>query len=120
MFDPYDADSNEDDPEVETTEWTWGKDPISCPWVKKAENAYDFNVKKANKFFNLLLEKKHLRLPTNHVIPSTEELKGKKYCKFQMLLIITLTSAESFAYIFRRPLSKGKSSLNQPRNQQWT
>ena len=30
----------------------------------------------------MLLEKKQLRLPTNHVIRSTEELKGKKYYKF--------------------------------------
>jgi len=50
--------------------------------VKESENAYDFNVKKADKIFDLLLEKKQLRLPVNHVIPSAEELKGKKYCKF--------------------------------------
>ena len=46
------------------------------------ENAYDFNVKKAHRIFDLLLEKKQLRLPANHVIPSAEELKGKKYYKF--------------------------------------
>ena len=30
MYDPYDADSNEDE-EVITVEWTWGKAPVSCP-----------------------------------------------------------------------------------------
>ena len=34
MTDPYDADSDGDDPEVVITEWTWGKASISCPWVK--------------------------------------------------------------------------------------
>ena len=31
VSDPYDADSDEDGPEVATTEWTWGKAPMSCP-----------------------------------------------------------------------------------------
>ena len=82
MTDPYDVDSDRDDPEVVIAECTWGKAPISCPWVKEMENTCDFNVKKVVRIFDLLLEKKQLRLPTNHVIPSAEELKGKKYYKF--------------------------------------
>ena len=58
MSDPYDADSDGDNPEVATIEWTWGKAPVSCPWVKEIENTYDFDVKKADKIFDLLLEKK--------------------------------------------------------------
>jgi hypothetical protein len=50
--------------------------------VKESENTYDFKVKKANRIFDLMLEKKKLRLLANHVIPSAKELKGKKYCKF--------------------------------------
>ena len=82
MIDPYDADSDGDDPEVTIAEWMWGKALVSCPQVKESENTYDFDVKKADRIFDLLLEKKQLRLPANHVIPSTEELKGKKYYKF--------------------------------------
>jgi hypothetical protein len=58
-----------------------GKACVSYPWVKESKNTYYFDVKNAE-IFNLLLEKKQLRLPTNHVIPSAKELKGKKYCKF--------------------------------------
>ena len=82
MSNPYDADSDEDDLEVTTAEWTWGKAPVSCPWVKEIESAYDFDVKKADKIFDLLLENKQLKLPKYHVIPSAGELKGKKYFKF--------------------------------------
>ena len=39
MFDPYDVDSDGDNPEVAITEWTWGKAPVSFPWVKELENA---------------------------------------------------------------------------------
>jgi hypothetical protein len=82
ITDPYDADSDGDDPEVTIAEWTWGKAPVSCPCVKESENTYDFDVKKVNRIFDLLLEKKQLRLLANHVIPLAKELKGKKYCKF--------------------------------------
>jgi len=52
MTDPYDADFDEDE-EVMTAKWTWGKAPLSCPWVKEKENAYDFDVKKADRSFDL-------------------------------------------------------------------
>ena len=55
MTDPYDVDSDRDDPEVVIAECTWGKAPISCPWVKEIENTYDFDVKKVDKIFDLLL-----------------------------------------------------------------
>ena len=58
MTDPYDSNSDGDDTEVMITEWTWGKAPVSCPWVKEIENAYDFDIKKVDKVFDLLLEKK--------------------------------------------------------------
>jgi len=35
LSNPYDADSDGDVLEVVTIEWTWGKAPISCPWVKE-------------------------------------------------------------------------------------
>jgi len=31
MTDPYDADSDGDDPNITIAEWTWGKAPVSCP-----------------------------------------------------------------------------------------
>jgi hypothetical protein len=49
MTDPYDADSDENDLEVTTAEWTWGKAPISCPWVK----AEEITGKKYCKFHNV-------------------------------------------------------------------
>ena len=88
MSDPCDVDSDEDDLEVAATEWTWGKAHVSCPWVKETESTYDFDIKKANKIFDLLLEKKQLKLPTNDVIPSAKELKGENTISFTMLLII--------------------------------
>ena len=55
---------------------------MSCPQVKVTEDNSDFDVTKADKIFDLLLEKGQLQLSANHKIPSAEELKKKKYCKF--------------------------------------
>ena len=85
-----------------TAKWTWGKAPLSCPWVKEKKNVYDFDVKKADRIFDLLLEKKELRQPANHVFPLTEELNGKKYCKFHN----TTTHNTSECRIFRVHIQK--------------
>ena len=55
-----------------------------CPWVKKEVSGerYDFDVSKADKIFDLLLQEKHIALPPNHVLPSPEELKRKKWWKW--------------------------------------
>ena len=57
MTNPYDADIDEDE-EVTTTEWRWGKASVLCPWVKEKKDVYNYDVKKVDKIFDLLLEKK--------------------------------------------------------------
>ena len=78
--------------------------------MKQIENTYDFDVKKADKIFDLLLEKKQLRLPTNHMIPRLKNLKGKSTASFTMLLTIVPMTVESSAFTFRKPSSKERSS----------
>jgi len=111
MSDPYDADSNEDE-EVTATKWTWGKALVSCPWMKEKKDVYDFDVKKANRIFDLLLEKKQLRLPTNHVIPSAEVLKGKKYCKFHNTTTHNTSDCRIFRVHIQKAIDKERSSLS--------
>jgi len=101
---------------LQIIEWTWGKAPVSCPWVKETESAYDFDVKKANKIFDLLPEKKQLKLPANHMIPSAGELRGKKYCKFHNATNHNTNECRIFCLHIQKPLNKGRSSLSQPRN----
>ena len=108
VADPYDANFDEEDPEVKTVEWTWGKVPISCPWVKETESAYDFDIKKADKIFDLLLEKKQLKLPANHVIPSSGELKGKKYCKFHNATNHNTNECRIFSHHIQKAIEQGK------------
>ena len=79
-----------------------------CPWVKEKKDVYDFDVKKADRIFDLLLEKKQLRLPTNHVIPSAEELKGKKYCEFHNSTTHNTSECKIFRVHIQKAIEQGK------------
>jgi hypothetical protein len=76
--------------------------------VKKLENAYDFDVKKADKVFDLLLEKKQLRLPTNHMISLAEEHKGKKYRKFHNATNHNTNECKIFRFHIQKAIEQGK------------
>ena len=91
---------------------------MCCPWVKETESAYDFDIKKADEIFDLLLEKKQLRLPPNHVIPSVGELKGKKYCKFHNATSHSTNERRVFRQHIQKALSRGRSYLSRP-SQRW-
>ena len=74
----------------------------------ETESAYDFDIKKADKIFDLLLEKKQLRLPTNHMIPLAGELKGKKYYKFHNATNHNTNECRIFYYHIQRAIEEGK------------
>src|SRR5512137_2824372 len=82
---PYMYDYEEDDDsKVAATEWARSKKVVPCQWVRNSgkEEKYDFDITKANKIFDLLLQEKQIQLPAGHVIPLAEELGKRKYCKW--------------------------------------
>ena len=84
-YNPYSVDDGyEDEEEVTTAEWNWGKKTLMVPnpWGRGVEESYDFNVTKSDKFFDFLLEKRHIKLPDNHVMLPPGQLKNKKFYKF--------------------------------------
>jgi hypothetical protein len=55
-----------------------------CPWVKASMKKYSFDINKADQIFDFLLREKQIQFSPNHNIPSADELKNKKYCKWQI------------------------------------
>ena len=57
-YNPYLVDDDEEE-EIATVEWNWGKKIVMVPnpWGKEVEESYDFDITKANKLFDSLLEK---------------------------------------------------------------
>jgi hypothetical protein len=76
-----DSDSDKEG-EIGLAEWTRNKKPIPCPWVKDNIEKYSFDVNKADHILDFLLREKQIQLSPNHNIPSADELKNKKYCKW--------------------------------------
>ena len=53
-----------------------------CLFGKKEPESYGFDITKADKIFDLLLSERLIKLKPYHKIPSEEELKNMKYCKW--------------------------------------
>ena len=49
---------------------------------RRGLKGFDFDVVKAEQIFDLLLKEKQLKLPENHKLPTTQELRGRPYCKW--------------------------------------
>jgi hypothetical protein len=44
---------------------------------------YTFDIDKCDRIFDYLLQEKQIKLPSGHVIPSSEQLKKHAYCKWR-------------------------------------
>jgi len=68
---------------VGSAEWVQNnKKPISCPFGNKEPEKYGFDITKADKIFDLLLSEGQIKLKPYHKIPTDQELKNIKYCKW--------------------------------------
>ena len=70
-----DCSDSEGEVEVELAEWVSNRKPIACPFGKKEPEKFSFDVTKADKIFDLLLQQGQIKLSQNHILPSAEELK---------------------------------------------
>ena len=69
-YNPYLVNDDDEEEEIVVAKWNWGKKIVMVPnpWGKEVEESYDFDVTKADKLFDFLLEKGQIKLPANHVI----------------------------------------------------
>ena len=75
------SDSDEE-PFISLAEWVKNKKSMSCPSGHKEPEKFAFDITKADRIFDFLLQEGQIKLSPNHVIPSAEELKKMKYCKW--------------------------------------
>jgi hypothetical protein len=70
-------------------EWSWASKSklFVCSSLKSASKSrqdeihFTFDVTKCDRIFDYLLQKKQIKLPSNHVITLSEQLKKTAYCK---------------------------------------
>jgi len=75
------SDSNEEQV-IGLAKWVKNKKPMSCPFGHKEPEKFAFDITKADRIFDFLLQEGQIKLSPNHVIPSVEEWKKIKYCKW--------------------------------------
>jgi hypothetical protein len=74
----------DDDEEVTAAEIMWGKDPLAMNqrWIKQAKGTYDFDVTKADKLFEFLVNEGRIKLPEGYFMLRPDGVKEKHYCGF--------------------------------------
>ena len=83
FVDCSDASDLEDDQMVGSAEWVQNnKKLILCPFGTKEPEKYGFDIIKADKIFDLLLSEGQIKMKPYHKIPTDQELKNIKYCKW--------------------------------------
>ena len=79
------SDSSDSDVEqmVGSAKWVQNnKKPISCPFGNKESEKFGFDITKPDKIFDLLLSEGQIQLKPYRTIPTDQELKNMKYCKW--------------------------------------
>jgi hypothetical protein len=82
--------SNDEEADMCVAEWSWASQSklLVCSSVKSASRSrqdeihYTFDVPKCDSIFDYILQEKQIKLASNQVIPSSEQLKKYAYCKW--------------------------------------
>ena len=102
-----DSSSNEE-PVIGLTEWVKNKKTLSFPFGQKEPEKFTFDVTKADRIFDLLLQEGQIKLSPNHVIPSVEELKKIKYCKWHNATSHNTNECKVFKQQLQSAIESGK------------
>jgi len=106
------GDSNsEEEPVIGLAEWVKNKKLMSCPFGQKEPEKFAFDITKADRIFDFLHQEGQIKLSPNHVIPSAEELKKIKYCKWHNATLHSTTECKVFRQQLQSAINLGESSL---------
>ena len=100
---------------VASAEWVQGnKKPVSCPFGKKEPESFGFDITKDEKIFDLLLSEGLIKLKPYHRIPSEEELKNMKYCKWHNATSHDTNECKVFHQQIQLAFEQGKLKFEAP------
>jgi hypothetical protein len=115
LIDTEDAEDSGKEQEVAITEWTRWANPVSCKWVKQQgpTKGFDFDERKLDQIFDLLLRKKQLKLPEGHKFPTAQELQGRPYYKWHHLFTHTTNDCKEPRRQIQSTIEQGRLILGQ-------
>ncbi|RLN34865.1 putative retrotransposon gag protein [Panicum miliaceum] len=100
--------------EIGLAEWVKGKKPISCPFGKKEPETFGFDTSKADKIFDLLLQEGQIKLSPHHTIPSADQLKKMKYCKWHNATSHDTNECKVFRQQIQSAIEQGRLKFETP------
>ena len=110
------SDSDEE-PVISLAEWVKNKKPMSCPFGHKEPEKFAFNITKADRIFDFLLQEGQIKLSPNHVIPSVEELKKMKYCKWHNATSHSTNECKVFRQQLQSAIESGRTKFDNSKAQ---
>jgi hypothetical protein len=108
------SDSEDEDNMIGLAESVKGKKTVSCPFRKKELEKFGFDITKADKFFDLLLQQGKIKLSQFHTIPSAEELKRMKYCKWHNATSHDTNNCKIFRQQIQSAIKQGRLKFETP------
>ena len=110
------SDSNEE-PVIGLAEGVKNKKPMLCPFGHKEPEKFAFDINKAGRIIDFLLQEGQIKLSPNHVIPSAEELKKTKYCKWHNATSHTTNECKVFTQQLQSATESGRIKFDSSKAQ---
>jgi hypothetical protein len=108
------SDSEDEDNMIGLAEWVKGNKSVSCPFGKKEPEKFGFDITKADKTFDLLLQQGQIKLSQFHTIPSAEELERMKYCKWHNATSHDTNDCKIFRQQIQSSIEQGRLKFETP------
>ena len=116
FVDCSDSSDSDDDQMVGSAEWVQNnKKSISCPFGNKEPEKYGFDITKADKIFDLLLSEGQIKLKPYHKIPTDQELKNIKYCKWHNATSHDTNECKVFCQQIQSAIEQGRLKFETPK-----
>ena len=90
---------------------------MSCPFSRKEPKKFAFDITKADRIFDFLLQEGQIKLSPNHVIPSVEELKKIKYCKWHNATSHSTNECKVFRQQLQSAIESGRIKFDSSKAQ---
>ena len=90
---------------------------MSCPFGHKEPEKFAFDITKSDRIFDFLLQGGQIKLSPNHVIPSAEELKKIKYCKWHNATSHSTNECKVFRQQLQSAIESGRIKFDSSKAQ---
>ena len=90
---------------------------MSYPFGHKELEKFAFDITKADRIFDFLLQEGQIKLLPNHVIPSVEELKKMKYWKWHNATSHSTNECKVFRQQLQSAVESGRIKFDNSKTQ---